>query len=167
MEKDNNNDGNGQQNQETHSLKAKQEKQSVLSSIEYLFNTNAFIPYSMIASVIEDIKGKRAWNALVLPNKKKPRVTGSGFLDAIILYLFFQYTDNQQEKQNRLNDNAFECSRSYACTALSWSTTRYANAYGVLECNHLVTRETKYVFNRQTGQILRKSTFLSLAHRDN
>ena len=167
MEKDNNNGDGRQQNQETHSLKAKQEKQSVLSSIEYLFNNNAFIPYSMIATVIDDLQYKRAWNEMVLPNKKKPRVTGSIFLDAVILYLFFQYTDNQQENQNRLNDNAFECSRSYACTALRWAPTRYSKAYGVLECNHLVTRETKYVFNKQTGQILRKSTFLSLAHRDN
>ena len=150
--------------QDHYSLKAEQDKQSVLNSIEHLFGNNAFVPYSMISTVIEDIQAKKTWNDLILPNKKKPRVTGSIFLDAIILYLYFQYVFNQQKKQNRLKDGMFECSRSYACTALSWSPTRYSKAYSTLECNHIVSRETKYVFNAQTGQIMRKSTFLSLSH---
>jgi hypothetical protein len=108
---------------------------------------NASIPFELYDKATWEykLKGKRY-------KGQNRRITGSVYIDCIVLYGFLQYVRHWHERDCRVEDDTIYCTRNYVCNALHWGYHRYAESMKILEVLGLVKRKQYPITDIKTKQ---------------
>lgn len=110
---------------------------------------NASIPFKLFDLATWDLKTKTEKY-----QDTEKRITGSIYIDCIILYGFLQYVKQWHERENRLEDGTIYCTKNYVCAGLHWGFRRYTKAIKFLEKHNFVKRRQFPITDKKTKQHL-------------